>query len=535
MSLAARERPCFGGFATVFAVGVLLFAPRALGQEPLFDPDRTVIPISNLKVGVGMGVNLTAQLGTGFCLNLTCSFVVTNYHVAALMGSSPRIRGEKVIERYSATSPGDAGSTLNEDMDFAVAPMQYNRARDLAIFRLKHPLASKGMSGVTFSLDALEMNQEVDLYAYPLTNRFAVKRTLTRFPGKFAGTTSDGVLVFNYEPSEGRQSMKPGMSGGLVVDRKTREAVGVLTGTTKGANFAGAVSVQSLAEFIKKVKPDLYTELFPVEVRATVRTPTHWDWDIYGRYVPTRKSPGDTEHRQEEPPEIKRLRTNAQTLAVNMKDFIAVQTMGYGGMSKPLAPSQYEIRVIDGQQSYREYPDGKKEMLSIPLPKSLSKSLEWTIISPGSEWSTAVKLVGTELNLKIVQAPDNFVDGQKVKVFQYYGDKEDRVCRFRAITDFILFQNVRETAVSCSGEVWTDEDFNIIRISENYDLPPELGWRDFRAAVTYGWLSKPGEPERLIPLRIAGQAVYLGDGNLYWFRSRFTNYRVFSARARLLE
>src|SRR5579863_129666 len=66
----------------------------AFGQESSFDPDRTLVPIGNFKIGIG----LTFNFGTGFCLDSDCNFIGTNYHVAKTMGSRLKIRGKKVAE-----------------------------------------------------------------------------------------------------------------------------------------------------------------------------------------------------------------------------------------------------------------------------------------------------------------------------------------------------------------------------------------------------------------------------------------------------
>jgi hypothetical protein len=509
-------------FILVF-VTLLLFASCALGQEASFNPDRTVMPIGKLTVVIG-GVGEKA--GTGFCLDPTCKFVGTNYHVAVFLGSSLSIRGENVTERYLASSPDDEGATINRMMDFAVDPMTYNMSRDFAVFGLKHPLANRGMRGIPLSLDDLVRGQEVDIYAYPSTTlyeRLPVKRHLTRFPAKYAGENEDGLLAFNLESTA--PSIKPGASGGLIIDRKTQQAVGVLIGTAKG-NMAVAVSIQTVADFLRRTKPDLFAELFPSELRDPL-LPEQLQADLYPQFVPTANPSGVLHHRQEESADVKRLREKAQELADSMKDFIAIETLSYGGMRRPPPPSQYEIRMIDGDERYRKYPDGKKELRDLPFPPTKE------MVLPGSAWSTSPMLVGSELNLKIVQAQETVINGRKVKVFQYHGDTEDNACGFRHIMDFVLFQRVWTRMLSCSGEVWTDEALNILRISENQDLPPAAGWQKFHAAATYGRLNQSGESDRLIPISVAVEAEY--KGKVYWSVGRFTNYRVFTARARLLQ
>jgi hypothetical protein len=60
--------------------------------------------------------------------------------------------------------------------------------------------------------------------------------------------------------------------------------------------------------------------------------------------------------------------------------------------------------------------------------------------------------------------------------------------------------------VPCYGEVWTDEDVNILRISQHLELPGK--WRDYQSVVTYGWLTRTDEVARLIPLTISTNAQF---------------------------
>jgi hypothetical protein len=513
-------------FLILSFVALLFCVTTVAGQDAPFDPSRTVLPITKVKIGFALGVTATTRFGTGFCLDVRCKFIGTNYHVAASTGSSLKIKGEKVRKSYLASSPTDKGATVNQAMDPKVGLIEFNLAHDFAIYELERPLADKGMRGVKFSLDDLDENQEVDIYAYPLTNRFQVKRSLTRFPATFMGRTQEGLLAFNFKRSETGRTIKPGASGGLIINRRTQQAVGVLIGVAGRTNIAAAVSVQSLAEFIKKVNPDLFTELFPSQMPqdfASVR----FFGDIYPKYIPPAKVSGVVQHREEESAEVKLLRKKAQELTDSIRDFIAVQTLEYGGMKIPPAPQQYEIQVIDGRQQFRKFSDAQSELPDIPLP------IADPVVNPGGEWSKLPALVGTELRLKIMEAPDAVIAGRRVKVFQFRGDIEDNVCHLRAIDDYLLFQRDRLYTVACEGEVWTDDDFNILRISENQDLPQEAGWRNYRAVVTYGWLNKPEDSKRLVPTAFVVQAE--SDGKLYWCQGQFTNYRVFSARAKLLQ
>ena len=490
-------------------------SPVAAAQKDLEHKDfnEVVVPITSVKVtpllklGItGMlnpEVDLSATFGTGFCLDAPCRFIATNYHVA-MTTRTRKIKGEKIFERYLATGPHDKDATPNALASGDVLP--YAVGRDLAIFELHHSLPHH--HGITFSLDELEEGQEVYIYGYPkgIINPI---RKLTRFPATFKGPTTSGLLAFDYDSSTDKP-IRGGASGGIVVDRKTEEIVGILCGTAE--SMALAVPVQTLADFVSQTQPFLAQKLFPGNEISPVSA------DIF---VPAHTG---LQHRVEESPEVKVLRKKAQLLADSMKNFIAVQTFEWGsGDKEPSAEAEYEVQVIDGDQRFREYPDGKSELRDVPFPR-LNNA-----IRPGDEWSGLPEMVGTELGLKIHQAADVVVNGQRMKVFQYWADIEDGVCRFQVISDLLFFEVNRIDNVACHGEVWTDKDTNILRMSEHLDL---LGkWQAYQSVVTYGWLQL-NETPRLIPLTIYTQA----DRNkkVYWCRGQFTDYRVFDSRVKIM-
>jgi len=489
-----------------------LFSPSPLALPSTVlqaqDFDKTVVPITELKL---VGLALEGKFGTGFCLDPECRFIGTNYHVA-MMARPRKIKGEKVIQRYLATGPEDEGATVNDGP--SVGPMKYTVSRDLAIFELRHPLAHH--HGVAFSLDDLEFGQEIDIYAYPKESINPI-RSLLQFHGTFKGQTITGLLAFDYGLSADK-AIRPGASGGIVVDSKTRQIVGILNEiATNGEAIAMAVPVQSLADFVSKVQPYLAQNIFP-----STKGISPVSGDLYPRFVPP--PPVDTlQHRPEEPAEVKALRSKAQLLADSMRNFVAVQTFAWGSGDKaPVSELAYEVQVLDGNQRFRKYPDGKKHFKDLPLPPLNN------VIGTGGEWSELPWMVGTKLGLKIHQAPDAVVNGRRMKVFQYRADAENGVCSFRSIFDFDLFTIHKDVTVACYGEVWTDEEANILRMSEHFE---HLGWwKHYQSVVTYGWFQRRGETPRLIPLTISTQAER--GKKIYWCHGQFVNYREFSSQAK---
>ena len=477
-----------------------------IGSVPA-DFDNTVIPISELKIGLG----IESKFGTGFCLDPGCRLIATNYHVAAIAKPS-KIDGQPIVDRFLATGPEDDGATMN--VGPAAAPIKYNLSRDLAILELRKPLAHH--HGAAFSLDELQPGQQVEIYAYPKEAGHA--RKLLRFVGTFKGETTSGLLAFDYAPENGAM-IQPGASGGIVVDTQSHRIVGVLNGIDiDHPSIAVAVPSQSLADFVMKVEPFLATTLFPMHGN----TPPDAE-DIYPEF--TSQATDGLQHRADESAAVKQLRENAQQLADGMRNLVAVQRLAWGSGDKDAAMrAEYEVRIVDGSQKFREYPDGHKELDEIPLPP-LSHS-----VVPALEWSELPEMVGKQLHLKVRQAPDAVVNGKKLKVFQYGASIEDGACGFTYVNDHILFKSSKTVRTGCFGEVWTDEHMNIVRMSEHYELPGDK--KIYHVVVTYGLLTHAGEAPRTIPMTIAAKTE--DKNRVDWCRGQFTDYQIFGSQVRIL-
>ncbi len=495
---------------------LLLAAP---GQTFAQDLNDTVLPITELKLtlkpklklsGLAADPGVEVDFATGFCLDPECRLIGTNYHVA-MAGWPRKIKGVQVIHRYLATGPDDEGATFHDGRFSG----PYTLSRDLAIFELRHSLPHR--HGIAFSLDDLEVGQEIDIYGYPKKAINPI-RSLQQSRGMFKGYTTSGLLAFDYDG----KAIRGGASGGLVVDSKTQQIVGVLSGVARnGESVALAVPIRSLADFVGKVQPWLAQKIFPSASKEIISPASA---DLYPKFV---EPPANLlQHRPDEPAEVKLLREKGQLLADSMRNFVAVQTFafGSGGNDVPVTVAAYEVQVLDGYQRFREYPDGKKEFQDVPLPPV-------NAVGTGGEWSELPQMVGTAPRFKIHQFPDTVVNGRRIKVFQYRAEIEDGICVFKSMTDFVFFTTSKDFTVPCYGEVWTDEDTNILRISEHLELSGK--WRDYQSVVTYGLLRRTDEAPRLIPLTISTQAV-LNKKKVYWCRGVFTNYRIFGSRVKIV-
>lgn len=495
-------------------------------SEKSRDFNKTVVPISKLQ---SYGSFQTVKFGTGFCIDPDCRFIGTNYHVAKAMGEHFKVEGSSVVHRWLGTGPDDEEAT--ESRQSLILGLKYKvkyaLIRDIAILELRWPLSKKGYHGVPFYNDDLQNGQEAYVYAFPLN--WNPKRHLEKFRAKFLGYNvknskrswedlSDKPLVFDYDQDDGK--VRGGASGGIVVDEQGR-IIGILNALGSDMDHAIiAVPVHSFANFLSGVHPYLSTQLFP---KSVVIPPA--SADSYPEWTPPAAS-GQLEHRPVEPPEIQTLRQKATVLAGSMRNFIAVQSFEWGKGDRsniPAAIAQFEVRVIDGYQKFREYPDGTKEFQDVPFPAPLN-----TAISTGGEWAEMPDLVGNNLKLRINHAPDITMNGETFQVFQWRGEVEDGICKFKTITDVVFMSYSKIDTLNCYGEVWTDKDLNLVRASENYKL---IGrWKNYHGVVTFGVVTI-GDHRVRVPMTIATQAEY--RSKFYWCQGIFSDYHEFASTVKI--
>jgi hypothetical protein len=498
------------------------YASSTSSVEQSRDLSKTVVPISKLQF---YGPIQTVKFGSGFCIDPDCRFIGTNYHVALLMGKHFKVEGSPVINRWLGTGPNDEDASKNKTSAFGpIGPKEkFAFIRDIAVVELRYPLSKKGYHGVPFYNDDLQYGQEAYIYSFPFN--LAPKRHLEKFRATFKGYNvmysnrpledlSDKLLVLDYNPEDGK--IGGGASGGLAVDTQGR-IIGILN--AKATNLEHTVTiipVHVFAEFLSRVQPYLSTQLFP---KSVVIPPA--STDNYPEWTPPAPS-GHLEHRPVEPPEVQALRLKATALSDSMRNFIAVQSFEWGKGDRsntPEAIAQFEVRVIDGYQRFRAYPDGTKEFQDVPLPAPLN-----TAIATGGEWAQMPELVGNNLKLRINHAPDFTMNGETFQVFQWVGQVEDGICKVKIIMDFGFASLNKVRTLDCYGEVWTDNDLNLVRASENYKL---LGtWKNYRGVVTFGVVTI-GDHKVRVPMTIATQAEF--HGKLYWCQGIFSDYHEFAS------
>jgi hypothetical protein len=498
-------------------VVLVLFAIAALGREspksgriertlPITIAQQAVVPITKLRM---YGPSPNIKFGSGFCLDSECRFIVTNYHVARAMGKRFSIEHEDVVERWLASGPSDEGA----------AEEGFNPLHDLAVLELRRSLSHRGFHGVPYNMEDaqdLAIGQPVDIYSFPL--ELSPKRKLQHFQGKYIGLNENGLLAFSYDPNPLR--VRGGASGGLIVDSTGRVMAVLADVATNQKNVVLGVPVEVLSAFVSKIQPYLAASLFPKTAFIPPVEP-----DRYPAWVPARPD-GRLEQRPIEPPDVQLLRLRAQDAVNGMHGVMSIESFEWGegsAANDPNAIGYYEVRTFDGYQHFRKYPDGKREMDEVPWPPTS------VAITPGDAWSYMPQLVAKEYDLRIRRVPDIVWKGQKLRVFQYHGAKEDKVCTFDDQIDFGFMVRHHLESYDCSGEVWTDQGENILRVSENYYM---AGSRtNVRLIVTFGWTDMEGE-RLLVPVTVS---MATEDGfHINWCRGQFTDYRQFRSSVRLL-
>src|SRR5258708_3257778 len=211
--------------------------PPSSTVEHTQDFSEIVVPITSVKITPSVKLGISGKLGpkldidgnfgSGFCLDAECRFIATNYHVA-MNTRADKIKREKIIQRYFATGPHDEGATANYLPNVGVLP--YAKKRDLAIFELRRSLPH--YHGLTFSLDELQLGQEVDIYGYPngIINPI---RKLTRLPATFKAPTTSGLLAFDYQLACDKPIRIRGASARITIYTKTYKIFRMLPETTE--------------------------------------------------------------------------------------------------------------------------------------------------------------------------------------------------------------------------------------------------------------------------------------------------------------
>jgi len=466
----------------------------------------------------GMGIHgLETRSGTGWCVDAGCSLLATNYHVAK-EGLPGKIGGAKVAGVYLASGPTDYGAVWI--MTTYGKWLRYNPLRDVALVSLAHPLLP-GRPALRFYAGNLMPGQDLVVNGVPAGGKQeAVAAKFLRMV--------DGLLELSLP-----HGAPAGLSGSMVADTQG-SIVGMLSSVTDGGAFA--VPLWSIADAIRKFRPLLYGQMFPdgVSKPPEFQGPTVFSRELLaalggaspepvlplgyledglGQPFPALVAPRlRLATTRQESADVQELRRRALGMFQQMANFKALQTLRLNTEGRPELTWLHELYVDSGDLLFRPLDDGQPLQV-IPFPHRRRA------VVPGAEWRELPQMVASQFQLRVQEVGEKDVGGKRLRVFAYEASIEDRVCWVRFRNSEVFWSRDHQFPVACRGEVWTDDELNVLRISQELELtagkvPMEL----LQLAVLYGWLGRD-----LVPVAMVVRGTV--EGRNCRAVADFSNYR----------
>jgi len=487
----------------------LLFCGTAVAQQNIAD---RVLKLQRYGIGVH---GLETKSGTGWCVDAGCSLLATNYHVAK-EGLPRKIGGAKVLGVFLASGPNDDGAVWI--MTTYGKWLRYNPLNDVALVSLSHPLFPGKLAPPFFAGDPMP-GQDLVVHGFPSGGKQEALAV------KFLHTV-DGLLEFSL-PHEA----PAGLSGSVVTDKQGR-IVGMLALATDGG--ASAVPLWSIADAIRKFRPALYGQMFPDgvpkppelegstvfsrELLATLGgsspepvLPLSYLEDGLGQPFPTLVAPPMLlVSARQESADVRELRSRAQEMIKQMTNFKALQTLRLNTEGKSELTWLHELYVDSGDLLFRAL-DGGQPLQAVPLPHRRRA------VVPGAEWRDLPQMVASQFKLRVQEVGDKDVGGKRLRVFGYEASIEDQVCWVRSRNGEVFWSRERQFPVACRGEVWTDDELNVLRISQELEFTAG-NVQLLQLAVLYGWLGRD-----LVPVAMVVRGTIAGHNCRA--DAHFSNYR----------
>jgi hypothetical protein len=489
----------------------LLFCVTAVAQQSVAD---RVLKLQRYGIGIR---GLETKFGTGWCVDAGCSLLATDYHVAK-EGLPRKIGGAKVLGVYLASGPDDDGAVWI--MTTYGKWLRFNPLNDVALVSLSRPLFP-GKPVLPFLAGEPTPGQDLVVNGFPSDGKQEALGV------KFLRMV-DGLLEFSL-PREA----PAGLSGSMVTDQRGR-IVGMLSMVTDKSAFA--VPVWSIADAIRKFRPALYGQMFPDgvpkppelqgstvfshELLATLGgsspepvLPLSYLEDGLGQPFPTLVTPPmHLVTTRQESADVRELRRRAQGMIKQMTNFKALQTLRLNTKGKSELTWQHELYVDSGDLLFRAL-DGGEPLQAVPFPHRRRA------VVPGAEWRELPQMVASQFKLRIQKVGDKDVGGKRLRVFGYQASIEDQVCWFRFRNSEVFWSRNRQFPVACRGEVWVDDELNVLRISQELELTAgKVPIQLFQLAVLYGWLERD-----LVPVAMVVRGSI--EGHNCRADAHFSNYR----------
>jgi len=500
---------CFGRrSARIATLLCLLLCASAVAQQDIAD---RVLKLQHHGIGIH---GLETRSGTGWCVDAGCSLLATNYHVAK-EGLPRKIGGAKVQGVFLASGPDDESAVWI--MTTYGKWLRCNPLNDVALVALSHPLFP-GKPALAFFAGNPIPGQELVVNGFPSGGK---QEALTV---KFLHMV-DGLLEFSL-PHEA----PAGLSGSMVTDQQGR-IVGMLALATDRSAFA--VPVWSIADAIRKFRPALYGQMFPdgvpkpPELQATMFSrellatlggsspepvlPLGYLEEGLGQPFPTLVAPPmRLVTTRQESTDVRELRRRAQGMIEQMANFKALQTLRLNTEGKSELTWLHELYVDSGDLQFRTL-DGGQPLQAVPFPHRRRA------VVPGGEWRELPQMVASQFKLRVQEIGDKDVGGKRLRVFGYQASIEDQVCEVRFRNSGVFWSRERQFPVACRGEVWTDDELNVLRISQELEFTAG-NVQLLQLAVLYGWLGRD-----LVPVAMVVRGTIAGHNCRA--DAHFSNYR----------
>lgn len=458
--------------------------------------------------------------GTGVCLDTPCQNVLTNYHVVGLMTSGIRVEGVLAdhVNHFTGAYDQDA---VTVKTGFSV--LQYAPSKDLSLITLSKPL-SAAYCGAKFSKVLPQLGDVV-------TRSTLHKNTFETSTGKLVATglalTTGSALPGNYlldVPSH------HGNSGGVVLNT-SGEVTGIISmaqvengsqaerADTTHAIGTIMVGAELVSQFLKTTNRELWSSLFSCEPRKSV--PLNRESELldtstiaYQAYTePVLKSDDHSRF-------VGNMLEKAAENRAAITHVFADQNVKMWGSNTREWSHKFQVAMYTDGVKYRQF---SKSGLSE------EKELDYRVgpktgIRPGDEWVELWQML-EQVHISY-QGIGNYL-GDKVHVFQYWSDKQDKACSVGEVTG----SKVTIQSVACHGVILTDAEFNTVLI--NREAVAEAGLlKAMKTVAVYGPVRLQGKTQTL-PLRTELVAQFRETGKIYHAAEEWTDYHLFQAQSAL--
>ncbi len=529
-------------FCFLLVFSLFCFRPFA-GQDKnkISNQSPGIVQVTSGRIFLGR-----SKFGTGLCLDVPCLHVLTNYHVSQYIGSGIKVEGEKVsnVQVVSGRNDDNAVDVVNVS---DTASFKFNPDQDLSLLTLEEPLKNI-FSKPVFATYQPKIGQEVSTIARHEneTDRQTGRIINVKISAKYSSHQAtlsqlDHLLVSS--PARG------GNSGGIVYD-----ADGLIIGIiyaqakeispdSKGKMIGAlALPIINVSRFLKKENSALWAQLFCNGSECFDEEILKKDKNevLKSSIAPVIPLPSPIEIEPEEirldlsenlDPEtyglISKLKQNTEQHLSKMNNIFAEQYLEMWGDGKPKEIWRHEVAIFDGKQVFKEINvDGSfgEESTQLPFPKEG--------IIPGDQWSALFRDILSS-GVRINYQARNVFGNKTSYTFNYRASSQDGMCLFRERIG--KKENSWEGYVACSAQIITDQELNVIEITQEL-FPAKSRIVSFeKTTVRYGWVYfKENEHPLWLPLDIRVDARF-NNGRKYYAYGVWKNYHRFESSSHIIK